>query len=126
MFSKQVPAALLLILHGSPRPEANEPALQIAEQFRKAGQFAHVEVAYLECNDPNIPAAIDACRNRGIRLVVAVPYFLHSGRHQVLDVPQLLIEAAAGHPELKIIMTDPVGTSPLVAEALAQRADEAV
>jgi sirohydrochlorin ferrochelatase len=123
--SESTSSALLLILHGSPRPEANEPALRIADTFRSAGNFQHVAVAYLECNEPSIGVAVHNCAALGITNIIAVPYFLHTGRHQVLDVPQLLIKAAAEHPELTIRMTDPVGTSPLIAGALAQRADEA-
>lgn len=123
--STGVRQALLLILHGSPRPDANEPALQIAQQLREDSRFDYIAVAYLECNEPSICDAVDECAAAGAEELIAVPYFLHTGRHQVLDVPRLLLEGAARNPGLTILMTDPVGTSPVISMALAGRAGEA-
>ncbi len=118
--------AIILILHGSPRPSANQPACQIAEVLRGSDRFSQVMMAYLECNSPTIPEALDECASSGAKRVIAVPYFLHAGRHIVLDVPNLLLEAELRHPQMQILICDAVGTSPLIAKALTGRAHEAL
>lgn len=118
--------ALMLILHGSPRSEANDPARKLAEEMGRQNRFSKVIVAYLECNEPSIPDALDKCAGAGVTQVMAVPYFLHAGRHLVLDIPGLLMEGTARHPQMQIQMCDAVGTSPLIADAIIQRAAEAL
>ncbi len=117
--------ALILILHGSPREEANAPAIRLASQLEKSGRYGKVKVAYMECNEPAICQAIEECAHEEITRVIALPWFLHAGRHLVLDVPSLLADAAARNPNLEITITDPIGSSPRLSEALAFRAREA-
>lgn len=114
--------ALLILAHGSPRPEANEDVLKVAEEVRSRNAFPLVEVGYLDCNEPDIPTAIDRCAAAGATTLVAVPYFLHSGKHFLLDVPELLDAAAARHPGLTILMGDYLGHEPQLVDVLVDRA----
>lgn len=118
--------ALMLVLHGSPRPEANEPALKLSQRLRDSGDFHYVIVAYLECNEPSISDALRQCAEAGANQAVVVPYFLHTGRHLVLDIPNLLIQAQKEHPRMEILLCDAVGTSPAISQALQARAAEAL
>ena len=117
--------SLLLILHGSPRPSANEPALLLAKKLNDDDRFRHVAVAYLECNEPAIPVGLDELVRQGETAIVVVPYFLHAGRHVVLDVPEILILWGKKNPEITVTLCDAVGQSPFVTSALQQRAIEA-
>lgn len=113
--------ALLLIAHGSPRPEANEDIVRLADAIRAANAFEHVEVAYLDCNQPDIAAGIDLCVGAGAQQIVAVPYFLHGGRHFLFDVPALLEEGEARHRGITVTMGDYIGHRPEIAAVLADR-----
>lgn len=112
--------ALLLMAHGSPRPEANEDVLRVAELLRE--RFPIVVVGYLDCNEPDIPAAIDQCVAAGATSIAAVPYLLHSGRHFLIDLPRLLDEGSARHPGVEIRMGDYIGHMPQMADVLRDRA----
>lgn len=114
--------ALLLVAHGSPRPEANEDVRQVAELVRKRLADTLVVIGYLDCNQPDIPAAVDLCVDSGATEVVVVPYFLHSGKHFVRDIPRILGECAASHPAVTIKMSDYVGHQPAIADVLRDRA----
>ena len=117
---------LLIIAHGSPRPEANEDVRRVAEEVRGRNVFPLVEVAYLDCNDPDIPTAIENCVAAGATTIIAVPYFLHSGKHFLRDVPALLDEATAHHPGLTILMGDYLGHEPQLADVLLDRVSSVV
>lgn len=116
--------ALLLIAHGSPRPEANEDILRIADVVRGRNAFDYVLVAYLDCNDPDIGAGVDQCVAAGATEVIAVPYLLHSGKHFLRDIPEILDEAATRHPAVTILMGDYVGHMPQMRDVIADRVRE--
>jgi sirohydrochlorin ferrochelatase len=114
--------ALAVLVHGSPRPAANKPMHQVVELIRARGRYPIVEVGFLECNDPLVPGALDRCVQRGAGRVVAVPYFVHPGKHVAEDLPNLLEEAQGRHPGVEFRLADFVGRSPLVTDILADRA----
>jgi sirohydrochlorin ferrochelatase len=118
----QRPNALLVMVHGSPRPEANAPMFRVVEDVRARGVYPIVEVGFLDCNAPDIPTAIDACVAQGAGRVLAVPYFLHTGNHVADDLPTLLEEAQARHPAVEFRLADFLGRSPRLTGILAERA----
>lgn len=118
--------ALLLLVHGSPRPAANEPMYRVVEAIRARGLYAMVEVGFLECNRPDIPTAIDSCVAQGAERIVAVPYFLHTGNHVAEDLPDLLEEAQKRHPAVAFFLSDFLARAPEMTEVLARRARAAL
>ena len=120
-----MPEALLVMVHGSPRPIANADMFRVVETLKSrpgAERFPIVEVGFMECNEPNIPEAIDRCVAAGATRVVAVPYFLHTGTHVCDDLPTLLEEAQERHPNVEFRMGDYLGLSARLTEILADRA----
>ena len=113
------------MVHGSPRPIANQSMFQVVEEVKARGIFDLVEVGFMECNAPTIPDAIDACAAGGADKVIAVPYFLHTGTHVADDLPALLEEAAARHPQIEFQMGRYIGTSPKLTNILTRRAQKA-
>ena len=117
--------ALLVMVHGSPRPVANEDVYAVLDIVRDRGVYPIVEVGFMECNDPTIPAAIDSCVAQGAERVIAVPYFLHTGNHVAEDLPNLLEEAQARHAEVEFLMGDYIGHDALIADVIRDRVMEA-
>jgi sirohydrochlorin cobaltochelatase len=113
--------ALLVMAHGSPNPIANDPMLHVAEVIRRQSIFSMVEIGFLECNQPSIPEAIDACIARGGASIFAVPYFLHTGMHVADDIPTLIEEAERKHPDVSFALGGYLGQFPLVTAVLADR-----
>ena len=117
--------ALLVMVHGSPRPVANEDVYAVLDIVRERGVYPIVEVGFMECNDPTIPAAIDSCVAQGAERVIAVPYFLHTGNHVAEDLPSLLEEAQVRHTEVEFLMGDYIGHDALIADVIRDRVMEA-
>lgn len=117
--------ALLIAAHGSPYGSANEEITRVAEVIAARAIFDLVEVCYLDLNDPSIPDAIDAAIARGASAIVLVPYFLHTGRHTLIDIPEIIDAARERHPSTDIRLADYLGhqREQLVA-LLAHRATE--
>lgn len=118
--------ALLVMVHGSPRPESNDDMYAVVEEVRRGGKFDVVEVGFLDVNQPDLPSAIAACVARGATRIVAVPYFLHSGKHVTKDLPDILEEAAGRYPDLEIVMGDYLGHDDAIMDVLRDRVHEAL
>ncbi len=113
--------ALLVMVHGSPRPESNDDMFAVVEVVRARGVYPIVEVGFMECNEPAIPDAIERCVGQGARRVVAVPYFLHTGNHVADDLPTLLEQAQARHPHVEFMMGDFLGRDSALDEIILDR-----
>lgn len=118
------PPAIVLIDHGSRRPEANAALEAVASMMRVAAPDRHVEIAHMELAQPDLAAAVAACVAAGARAVVVVPYFLGHGRHTSEDIPRLAREAAATHPDLAVTVAAPLGPDPRLAALALTRASE--
>ncbi len=121
--------ALLVMVHGSPRPSANAPMFEVVENFKARPDaqdaFPLVAVGFMECNEPAIPDAIDGLISQGATQITAVPYFLHTGTHVCDDLPTLLREAQAKHTNVTFLMGDYLGLSSRLTDLLAERAEQA-
>lgn len=114
-------AGLLLMAHGTPDAAANAPLERIAGRLGVATDYCRVTVSYLDCNEPTIPAAIDYLVEKGVSRIVALPYFLHKGRHVRDDLPRLLAEARQHYPLLEIAVAAELGYDLRLAELIAER-----
>ena len=97
--------ALLMMAHGTPFPQANIPLYEIAHQANRQLDYSTAQVAFLDCNEPNIPTAVDQLVEQGIKHIIAMPYFLQFGRHVREDLPKLMAEARQRHKNLRLIQT---------------------
>jgi sirohydrochlorin cobaltochelatase len=120
----QSPASLLVMVHGSPRPESNEAMFQVVEEVRQRDIFEHMEVGFMECNEPDIPTAIENLLAQRAQKVIAVPYFLHAGTHVADDLPGLLEAAQAQNPHVEFLMGDYIGRDLRVADVMRDRVRE--
>jgi sirohydrochlorin ferrochelatase len=117
--------ALLLIAHGSRRPEANADLNHIAEEMLKLGTYPIVEVSYLELAEPTIAAAGEKCVERGATQVTMLPYFLSPGVHVREDMKEARQELSERFPQVEFRLAEPLGRHPLLLQVVIQRAEEA-
>ena len=116
--------AVLLIAHGSRRPEANADLVKLAGMIRERGTYGLVEIAYLELAEPTIPQAAARCVEQGAKRVLMLPYFLSAGSHVVLDLERFRQEAAERFPMIRFQLCPPLGLHPLMVELVMTRLAE--
>jgi sirohydrochlorin ferrochelatase len=116
--------ALLVMAHGSPRVEANDDVFAVVAALRGRNRYDAVETGFLDVNQPDIPTAIEQLVSRGATSIVAVPYFLHTGKHVVRDLPNLLEASQQRHPDVIITMGDYLGHDESIDEVLVVRLNE--
>ncbi len=113
--------SLVVMVHGSPRPEANEAMYRVVDVVRQRNIFHTVEVGFMECNSPTIPEAISTCIHSGAETVTAVPYFLHTGTHVADDLPTILEESIVIHPGIQFRMGRFLGCASALTDILLDR-----
>jgi sirohydrochlorin cobaltochelatase len=117
-------SCLLLMVHGSPKAESNDAIFRVAEQIRAASEYSHVTIGFMECNAPSIPDAIKNLVANGAQTIVAMPYFLHAGKHVADDLPNLLEQAQQEYSGVELLLGDYLGNEPLIADVLRARLDQ--
>lgn len=113
--------AVLLIAHGSRRPEANDDLSKLAEILRRRGTCPIVEIAYLELAVPDIPAGAARCVAQGARRVRMLPYFLSAGAHVTQDLERHRGELTQAHPGTAFELCAPIGLHPLIVDIVLDR-----
>ena len=116
--------AVLLIAHGSRRPEANADLEFIASALRARGRYSIVCASYLELAEPNIEAGGANCVEAGATDVILLPYFLSPGVHVVEDLTAARDALATRFPNVRFVLAEPLGRHPLLVDVVEQRADE--
>ncbi len=116
---------LLIMAHGSPHPESNAPIYAIAERVRACGRYAAVTICFMDLNQPSIPDAIDNMSGRGIKHIIATPYFLQLGNHVNDDLPAIIAAARIRHSASTILLTEHLAYDRLLVSVIADRVAEA-
>src|SRR5450759_3634507 len=103
MGEEAVMRAMILIGHGSRATGADDDMEKIAAGLRaKLGGI----VATCRMSGRGIPfdEAFDQCVRQGAKSIIVLPYFLHFGVHLREDIPEMLREAVAKHPEVRLVL----------------------
>ena len=117
--------AILLVDHGSRKPAANALLDEMAERLRRRAPERLVAVAHMELAKPGVVAALDDCVARGARDIVVYPFFLAPGRHTTEDIPRLVEQAAARHPQVRLRVAAPLGAHEKLVDVILERVGDA-
>ncbi len=116
--------ALLLIAHGSRRPEANADLNHVADAIRERGRYSLVQVSFLELAEPGIEVGGVLCVEADATEVILLPYFLSPGKHVVEDLTAARDRLSDRFPAVRFVLAEPLGRHPLILDVLEQRARE--
>lgn len=121
---QQEQTGVLLIAHGSRRPEANDDLRQLAELVRTRSVYQIVEIGYLELAEPTIPQAARACVDRNVKSVLMLPYFLSAGEHVGGDLERFRKELSEEFPDVAFVLCPPLGLHPLIVDIVLDRLEQ--
>ena len=119
-----MPQGLLLFGHGARDPAWADPFRAVAARLQRERPSLQVELAFLELMTPDLPAAAQALVARGCTRVRVVPLFLGTGGHVKRDLPRLVDELRARHPQVAFELRAPIGEHAAVIDAMAAAAAE--
>lgn len=101
--------AIVLFAHGSRDPQWRIPIEAVARQIRVRQPDAQVCCAYLELCAPSLPEAAREMAAAGARRIKVFPLFFGVGKHAREDLPLLVEEIRAAHPDVAIDLLPAAG-----------------
>jgi len=111
-----VKIAVIILGHGSRNKNADETVKRVAAEVKKIGGYKIVEHAFLQYVRPTPHEALEKCVQQQAKKIVIVPFFIQSGAHVSRDIPELAEKARKQYSNIDIVVTDCVGTHPLMAK----------
>lgn len=113
-------SALVLFAHGARDSQWSEPfhALRNAVSARRPDLA--VELAFLELMEPALGDCVERLVRDGRRRITIAPLFLAQGGHLKKDLPRLLKDLGARHPDAIIDMLPPIGEVTELLNAIAE------
>ena len=111
--------AIILFAHGSRDPLWRLPIEAVAVEIQALDEQVPVACAYLELCQPSLPEAVAALIAAGARQVRVFPLFLGVGKHAREDLPIIMQEIRARHPEVRFELLPTAGESTQLIALLA-------
>ncbi|NMM08776.1 MAG: cobalamin biosynthesis protein CbiX [Polaromonas sp.] len=100
---------IILFAHGSRDPQWRAPIEAVAEQIRARRLGTKVCCAYLELCTPTLPEAAVNLIAAGATQLRIFPLFLGVGKHAREDLPLLIEQLRAAHPDVAIELLPTAG-----------------
>ena len=119
-----IPTGIILFAHGSRDAQWRLPIEAVAANIQARSPDTPVQCAYLELCAPTLPDAVTKLLIGGLHKVRVVPLFLGVGKHAREDLPLLIDQIRALHPEVQIELMPAVGENPGLIELMADIALE--
>ncbi|MHB8770962.1 MAG: sirohydrochlorin chelatase [Syntrophales bacterium] len=120
-----VKRAVILIGHGSRAAGADEDMETIAAALRRQ-DGGIVELCRMGGRGAPFAEVFDRCVRQGAREIIVLPYFLHFGVHLRLDIPEMLREAVAKHPEVRLVLGRHLGYDDSLVALVRKRLGESL
>lgn len=110
--------ALILFAHGARAASWAAPFERLRELTAARMPGVNVSLAFLELMEPRLPGHVAALAAGGVTGITIVPVFLGQGGHLLRDLPLMVEELRASHPQLAIDVAGAVGEDPGVLNAM--------
>jgi sirohydrochlorin cobaltochelatase len=96
----------------------------VAAHIAAMSEQTPVECAYLEISTPDLTTATQKLITRGVKAITVVPLFLGVGKHAREDLPQLMTNLQANHPDVLFTLQPAVGEDVRLIQLIANIAME--
>lgn len=116
--------AVIILGHGSRTGDADSSIRRVAADVKASSGFEIVGHAFLQYMQPRPEDVIEQCVRAGAERIVIVPFFLQPGAHVMKDVPALASLMRSRYPDIEVVVTDIVGSHPLMAAVVVDRVRE--
>ena len=104
--------AILFIAHGSKKEKSNNEFLELVENLsKKETKYELKKAAFLEFANPDINSTCVEFIKKGAKEIYFYPFFLNSGKHVVVDLPNIIEDLKKSYSDLNFILLPHFGKS---------------
>ena len=112
---------VLVIAHGSRIKETENTLVSILNRVRERMPDICIEHAFMEFSEQTPAKAVQSLIDKNVTEIKVVPYFLFTGVHISEDIPNIFKKCMADHPNIGIVMGEPLGADARLADILIDR-----
>lgn len=114
--------ALVLIAHGSKKEKSNEEFRNLVSQVREVNldKYQKIIPAFLEMESPSIQNVVKELSFKNITSITFYPFFLNSGKHVLVDIPNIIEELKKEYPEIEFKLLPHFGLSSKIVSIISQ------
>ena len=117
-------SSIILLAHGSRREVAKNVLPQLASMIQEDRSFGKVDSAFLQFTSPSLETALEEHIKEGVKNITVVPVFLFNGIHLKEDIPEILEKKKEKHPDVNILMAQPLGADSRIGDIIKDRIKE--
>ena len=113
--------AIVMIAHGSKKELSNNEFRSLVKEVEilKENEYQKVIASFLEFEQPDIKTACLGLSKEGFNEIVLYPYFLNSGKHVVVDIPNIVKELKEEYPNIRFTLLPHFGLSKSISKIIA-------
>lgn len=111
--------ALILFAHGARAASWAAPFERLRDLVAAREPGVDVSLAFLELMSPRLPERAAALVAQGVTDLTVVPVFLGQGGHVLRDLPVMIEQLRADHPQLALRVVEAAGENAAVLRAIA-------
>ena len=110
---------LILIAHGSKKDLSNNEFIDLVNEVKnKNRDFNEIQAAFLEFASPDINTVVNTYLEKEFNEIYFYPYFLNSGKHVSVDLPNIIKELQKSNPEVKFNLLTHFGKSEKISDII--------
>jgi sirohydrochlorin ferrochelatase len=118
--------SLILLGYGSHDPRVAQVSHEIRKGLLKIRPELDIHVAFLDHCAPSGLQVINKLAARGVTEVVFVPLLLSDAFHARVEVPTMIAQISAAHPDLRLTASRPIGPEAQLLSIIDRRLREAL
>ena len=118
--------SLILLGYGSHDPRVAQVSHEIRKGLLKIRPELDIHVAFLDHCAPSGLQVINKLAARGVTEVVFVPLLLSDAFHAQVDVPTMIAQISAAHPDLRLTASRPIGPEAQLLSIIDRRLRDAL
>ncbi len=111
---------VIIAAHGSRKKESNQEVVSLTAKVSKklSSTFDRVEHAFLQFGEPLIEKQIEHLIDAGAKTIVIFPFFIGSGSHILVDIPDLVKSAREKYGDVQFKITRHLGKIPTIEDVI--------
>ncbi len=114
--------AIILFAHGARDARWSMTLVELQKRVQALRPDAHVGIAFLEFQPPELGAEIERAIGAGARSIDVLPVFWANGGHMASDVPPLLAALRSRHPGVDVRLLPVLSELPGMLDFIADAA----
>ncbi len=114
--------ALVLIAHGSKKKQSNDEFRELVGLIREqnSDKYEKIIASFLEMESPSITNVVKELSSKKVSSITFYPFFLNSGKHVIVDIPDIVEELKKEYPNIEFKILPHFGQSSKIVSIISQ------